>query len=263
MIMSSSELLTLPPLLITGVAGRTGSLIFQRILHHHPGTIVRGLARSLSKAEQVLGTREHLWEGDIRQPETLKAPLAGCEALIIVTSAQPRPLGIPQPGSPPEFGFAEGEMPEAIDYWGQIHQIEAAKAAGIKHIVLIGSMGGTNPNHPLNRLGNGNILIWKGKAETYLMNSGIPYTIVRAGGLLDEPGEERRLLVGQRDELLEPGDFPPAVPRADVARVALEALRHPIAQNLAFDLISQPPGQGEPTQNFGDLFQRARDALVG
>jgi hypothetical protein len=37
--------------------------------------------------------------------------------------------------------------------------ILTAKAAGVKHIVLVGSMGGTNPNHPLNRLGNGNILV--------------------------------------------------------------------------------------------------------
>lgn len=29
----------------------------------------------------------------------------------------------------------------------------------MKQIVLVGSMGGTNPNHPLNSLGNGNILV--------------------------------------------------------------------------------------------------------
>ena len=34
-----------------------------------------------------------------------------------------------------------------------------AKTAGVKHIVLVGSMGGTDPNHPLNSLGNGNILV--------------------------------------------------------------------------------------------------------
>ena len=32
-----------------------------------------------------------------------------------------------------------------------------AKAAGVKQIVLVGSMGGTNPNHPLNSLSNSNI----------------------------------------------------------------------------------------------------------
>lgn len=35
----------------------------------------------------------------------------------------------------------------------------AAKAAGVKQIVLVGSMGGKTPNHPLNSLGNGNILV--------------------------------------------------------------------------------------------------------
>jgi len=34
-----------------------------------------------------------------------------------------------------------------------------AKAAGVKHIVLVGSMGGTDLNNPLNSLGNGNILV--------------------------------------------------------------------------------------------------------
>ncbi|MFS8024028.1 hypothetical protein Hanom_Chr16g01458441 [Helianthus anomalus] len=43
--------------------------------------------------------------------------------------------------------------------------VNFTKAAGVKHIVLVGSMGGTNINHPLNSLGNGNILVWKRKAE--------------------------------------------------------------------------------------------------
>ena len=34
-----------------------------------------------------------------------------------------------------------------------------AKAAGVKQIVLVGSMGGTDLNNPLNSLGNGNILV--------------------------------------------------------------------------------------------------------
>lgn len=99
-----------------------------------------------------------------------------------------------------------------------------AKAAGVKQIVLVGSMGGTDINNPLNSLGNGNILVsnsflhlsyllfsvlfvemefhfdlflpsykliikvmcnmfaiqvWKRKAEQYLADSGVPYTIIR------------------------------------------------------------------------------------
>ena len=62
-------------------------------------------------------------------------------------------------------------------------------------MVLVGSMGGTNPNHPLNKLGNGNILMWKRKAEQYLIDSGIDYTIIRAAGLVDTEGGIRELIV--------------------------------------------------------------------
>lgn len=35
----------------------------------------------------------------------------------------------------------------------------AAKAAGVGHIVLVGSGGGTNEKHMLNSIGNANILV--------------------------------------------------------------------------------------------------------
>ncbi len=74
-----------------------------------------------------------------------------------------------------------------IDWLGQKAQIDAAKEAGVKKVVLISSMGGTDENHPLNKLGDGNILIWKRKAEEYLINSGaFDYTIIHPGGLIDE-----------------------------------------------------------------------------
>lgn len=51
-----------------------------------------------------------------------------------------------------------------IDWLGQKVQIDAAKAAGVKQVVLISSMGGTDPNHFLNTMGsNGNILQVRGK----------------------------------------------------------------------------------------------------
>lgn len=35
----------------------------------------------------------------------------------------------------------------------------SAKTSGVNHIIVVGSMGGMDINHPLNRLGNGNILV--------------------------------------------------------------------------------------------------------
>ena len=121
-------------------------------------------------------------------------------------------------------------------------------------------MGGTNPNHPLNRMGNGNILIWKRKAEQYLIDSGIDYTIIRAGGLVDSMGGVRQLLVGKNDNLRNyPSDGSPStIPRADVASVVVKALSEPNARNKAFDIISKPedtPG-AEVTTDFISLFEQ-------
>lgn len=148
----------------------------------------------------------------------------------------------PQPGQRPEFTFAPGEMPEQIDYQGQINQIDAAKSAGVKQIVLVGSMGGTDENHFLNTLGDGKILIWKRKAEQYLIDSGVDYTIIRAGGLLDQPSGKRELVVSKHDALLKnpPEDMTTSIPRADVATVVGQALLEPAARNKALDVVSKP-----------------------
>ena len=53
----------------------------------------------------------------------------------------------------------------------------------------MGSMGGTQADNYLNTFGNGNILVWKRKAEKYLVDSGLNYTIIHPGGLIDDKVE--------------------------------------------------------------------------
>lgn len=250
--------------LVTGATGRTGSILFQK-LQQRPEFSVRGFARSKEKVEQLFGTTEGFYFGDIRDRATLAAALEGCQALAIVTSAIPQIKGVPQPGQRPEFTFPSDEMPQDIDYQGQVNQIDAAKAAGVNHIVLVGSMGGTDENHYLNRIGDGNILIWKRKAEQYLIDSGIDYTIIRAGGLLDLPGGKRELLVGKNDTLLlsPPDGIATSIPRADVAELVVQALLEPNARNKGFDSISKPedaPG-AVVTTDFASLFAQTTPGL--
>ncbi len=76
--------------------------------------------------------------------------------------------------------------PELVRIWRE--------QAGVNHIVLCSSMGGTQADNFLNTIGlkedgtGGQILMWKRKAEEYLIASGITYTILHPGGLLDKPG---------------------------------------------------------------------------
>lgn len=249
--------------LVTGATGRTGSLVVKKLLQQPEEFSVRGFGRSPSKATDLLGEDVPFFVGDIRAPETLTPALEGCDALVILTSAIPQMQGMSESGRP-QMGFPPDEMPEAIDYHGQVNQINGAKAAGVKHIVLVGSMGGTDENHMLNSIGNGNILIWKRKAEQYLIDSGIDYTIIHAGGLQDQPGGRRELLVGDSDELLRnpPDGVPTSLPRADVAELVVQALQQPAARNKGFDVISKPEeASAHATADFAALFERTTPGL--
>jgi uncharacterized protein YbjT (DUF2867 family) len=251
--------------LVTGATGRTGSLVVQKLQKRPVDFEVTAFARSESKAKALFETTDFFLYGDINQLSTLNAALVGAQRLVIVTSAVPQIKSPPQPGERPEFGFEAGGTPEEVDFIGQKHQIDAAIAAGVEHIVLVGSMGGTNENHPLNQLGNGKILIWKRQAEQYLIDSGIDYTIIRAGGLIDKAGGVRELLVGKDDVFLNhpPNGIPTSIPRADVAEVVVQALLNLNARNKAFDLISKPEEDPSTviTTNFPALFAQTTAGL--
>ena len=166
----------------------------------------------------------------------------------------------------PKFGFPDGS-PEDVDWIGQRQQIDACPAG--THIVVCSSMGGTDPANPLNAFGRetlpdgtvqgGNILLWKRKAERYLIeqqrergNDDVTYTIVHPGGLVNEPGGERELVVGVDDEPT--GTDARSIPRDDVAAVMLAAVRFPTAyRNRSFDVRAKPVGEGTPTTDFEHL----------
>ena len=81
------------------------------------------------------------------------------------------------------FAWKHGGYPEKVDYQGQVAQIDLAKRLGIPHVVLVSSMGGTDPDNFLNSVGkirttkssskqkegHGDILLWKRRAEKYLV----------------------------------------------------------------------------------------------
>lgn len=242
-------------MLVTGAAGRTGQIVYKKLKERSDQFVVRGLVRT-PESKETIGGADDVFVGDIRDTTSLVPAMQGIDALIILTSAVPRmkPGFDPTKGGRPEFYFEDGAYPEQVDWIGQKNQIDVAEEAGVKQIVLVGSMGGTNPNHPLNSLGNGNILVWKRKAEQYLADSGVPYTIIRAGGLQDRDGGIRELLVGKDDELLQTETK--AIARPDVAEVCIQALKFEEAKFKAFDLASKPEGVGNPTKDFKALFSQ-------
>ncbi|XP_073017309.1 uncharacterized protein At5g02240-like [Primulina eburnea] len=241
--------------LVTGAAGRTGRIVYQKLKDKSDEYVTRGLVRTEERKKQI-GGADDIYIADIRNAEILIPVFQGVDILIILTSAVPKmkPGFDPPKGGMPEFYFDDGEFPEQVDWIGQKNQIDTAITAGVKYIILVGSMGGTNPNHQLNSLANGNILIWKRKAEQYLSESGIPYSIIRAGGLQDKEGGLRELLVGKDDDLLQTETK--TLSRADLAEVCIQALNFEELKFKAFDLASKLEGRSPPTKDFKALFSQ-------
>lgn len=243
-----------PTVLVTGAGGRTGQIVYKKLKERAGEFAARGLVRTQESKDKIGGGDNGVFIGDIRDPASFAAAVEGIDALVILTSAVPKmkPGFDPSKGGRPEFYFEDGSDPEQVDWIGQKNQIDAAKSIGVKQIVLVGSMGGTDLNHPLNKLGNGNILVWKRKAEQYLADSGLPYTIIRAGGLQDKDGGVRELIIGKDDEILKTETK--TIARPDVAEVCIQALLFEEARFKVFDLASKPEGEGTPTTDFRSLF---------
>ena len=262
---SSSSLSTADRrILVTGAGGQTGQLAFRALLAK-PGFYPIGTTRTDdSKKALIEGDvpEENVVVLDITDMDSVEENMEGCDAVLICTSAKPAPTGeVDESTGRPKFGFPLGQ-PELVDWEGQRNLIDAAKKTNPgMHVVLCSSMGGTNPNNPLNNLGKtqaadgkttgGDILKWKRKAEKYLIDSKLPYTIVHPGGLLNEPGGERELCVGVDDVI--PGTSNNSLPRADVASVMIASLEDDKYRGRSFDVVSKPVGEGQVTTDFSKL----------
>lgn len=267
--------------LVTGAGGQTGTIVVRKLLERGSDAFTpRALVRSTASETKL---RESLGEelskdldvvvGDVTKPETLEAAFQDVHAVVIVTSAMPRLDKSSLPGviltkiftlgavsKRPSFYFDPGQSPKDVDYQGQCIQIDVAKAAGAKHIVLVSSMGGTKPDHFLNTAMD-NIVLWKRKAECHLVSSGIPYTILHPGGLLPHfgdknaaPGGRRRLVPALDDALVDDERKLSLVPREDVAEVCVQCLLAPCeTTGRSFDLGSEPEVENPPAVDVKEL----------
>jgi len=222
-----------PVVLVIGATGRTGAPILAALGDDYR---IRALVRDVDRARAKLPANVTLFGGDVRQPETLTSAFEGAQFVVSAVGARFVGQGdLDDPMNTAEF----------VDYEGVKHLAEASHAAGVKHFVLISAMGVTDPEHPLNRFNN--IMTWKLKGENALRASGVPYTIVRPGGLSDEPGGTLGTLVAQGDD-----QGPGQTNRIDVARICVRALTDPAARNVTLEIVKDASQPVVPPD--GDVF---------
>ncbi|SEI67326.1 Nucleoside-diphosphate-sugar epimerase [Bhargavaea ginsengi] len=115
-----------------------------------------------------------------------------------------------------------------IDLDGAAKAIEAAGQKGVGRFLMVSAIGAEDRERWSDAIRP--YYVAKHHADNILRASGLDYTIVRPGLLLDEPGTGRV----SASEHLEPG----GIPREDVAHAVFEALDKENTRNLSFDLVS-------------------------
>ena len=196
--------------LVVGASGGTGRFIIGML--EESGYDVVPTSRNPERAAETVGGNFAWRRMDLTSRESVDAAVRDVDLVITAHGATE----------------AQGpNSPEQVDWIGTRHLIDAAGKIGVKHYVMISAASAGNPDAPLNER-FGNVLIWKGHAEDYLRESGLPYTIVRGPGLRDNPGGQKPIVLEQG------GSGRRLMEREDLATVTVAVLNNDAAMGKTF-----------------------------
>jgi uncharacterized protein YbjT (DUF2867 family) len=200
--------------LIAGATGMIGRDIATKV--KEAGLTVRGMTRNIEKAKREIDASTQWVAGDVRDPASLAKAIAGADYVISTINGDDRTGPF---------------SPEFIDFAGNRNLIDAAKAAGVKHFVLISSATSGPQVDQSQNPASGYVRHFKTKAEAYLRASGQSHTIIAPGRLKYEPGGK----VGVR--LLPRKDYEISTTTSgDIGLVVVDALTNPAARGKVFAL---------------------------
>ena len=136
---------------LTGATGTVGSSLLARLAEQ--GVSTRALAHSPAGREVIERSGVEAVDGDFDRPDTLEPAMAGCDHLFL--------LSPPHPDQPTREKAA----------------IDAAKRAGVSHVVALSVMG-ADPASPV-AFGR-----WHADIDEHLVGSGLGYTILRPAAFM-------------------------------------------------------------------------------
>ncbi|RFA16419.1 NAD-dependent dehydratase [Subtercola boreus] len=145
---------------------------------------------------------------------TLALDLAGVDAVVFAAGAGPN---------------STAERKNTVDRDGAILLADAAEGAGIRHYVLVSSMGADDFDPESDDVFQ-IYLAAKAAADANLRERDLDWTIIRPGGLTDEPGTGEVTLAESTGR--------GTIPRQDVAALIAAALIDGIAVRAQFEAIS-------------------------
>jgi uncharacterized protein YbjT (DUF2867 family) len=135
-------------ILVLGATGTTGGEVARQLIA--ADVRPRLLVRNRAKAAEFEGNAE-IVEGELENASALESALAGVERVYLVASSL--------------NGF---DLEKKV--------IDAAKTAGVRHIVKLSAIGAERPVLTVSQ--------WHGQVEKHLMDSGLAWTMLRPGNFM-------------------------------------------------------------------------------
>jgi uncharacterized protein YbjT (DUF2867 family) len=210
-------------ILVTGSTGKIGSEVVKGLAAK--GEKVRALVRDPAKAKKTFGdAKVELVSGDMLKPESLEPALKGVDKLFLL---------------------AQGvDMPNC-----EANMIDAAKKAGVKHVVLLSVIGADmEPGITMGR--------WHRQGEKKLEASGMKWTFLRPSGFFANFLGDAVTIKTQGAFYAPVGDGKMGLidPR-DIAAVAVEALTGTGHEGKAYTLT------GSESLSWGDVAAKITSAI--
>jgi uncharacterized protein YbjT (DUF2867 family) len=174
------------------------------------GDHARGLIRNPDHAADIEALGAEPIVCDMEMEEDLAPFVEGADAIVFAAGAGP--------GSGPE-------RKRTVDFGAAVKLIEAARADGIDRYLIVSSIGADDPEQAPEEMRPYQQA--KHDADVALQRSGLDYTVVRPGGLTDDPGTGRVSVDAGSGK----------IPREDVAAVLATALSEPATIGQTFEVI--------------------------
>lgn len=239
--------------LVVGATGLLGGRVCRELAAQ--GKPVAGLVRNAGDDAKVGALRQagvELVEGDLKDPASIEKACQGRTAVLSTASAS--------------LSRQAGDNIQTVDLDGHRSLIDTAKAAGVSKFVYVSF----SPNMTT----DGPVTAAKRTVEQHLMASGLDYTILRCGFLLEvmvapivgfDYANAKAVVYGSGENPLS------LVSMDDVARMAAVCLDHPAASNAVIDFGGpEPVTLHELVRTFEDVSGRSfemqhvpEEALVG
>jgi uncharacterized protein YbjT (DUF2867 family) len=179
--------------LVSGATGTNGREIVLQLANL--GISVKALVRDMAKATPFRGKCVHVAVGDLNEPATLEEAFEAVDRALLLPANNANQL----------------EQERTF--------IDAAKRAGVQHIVKFSALGADNPKS------GSRIIRWHAEAEDYLEASGVAWTHLRPSMFMQNLLGSAASIAGEGALYAPLGDARvAAVDARDIAAVAVKAL---------------------------------------